>query len=105
MEQVLRWTQQFAKRTSLTKSQAKLAKRVFLSFMKTRLLLSVTLLIAATGFTYWRWSRPAPLGETDLLLVGDLANRTGDPNFDGSLREALRVSLSQSPFLNLTSDE
>jgi len=34
-----------------------------------------------------------------------LANRTGDANFDDALREALRVSLQQSPFLNLVSDE
>ena len=73
--------------------------------MKIRLLLSITLLLVAAGLAYWRWTLPAPLGETDLLLVGDIANKTGDANFDGALREALRVSLQQSPFLNLVSDE
>lgn len=49
--------------------------------------------------------RPAPLGEADFLLVGEVTNHTGNADFDDSLREALRVSLLQSPYLNLVSDE
>jgi len=54
---------------------------------------------------YWWWQRPTGLRETDLLLLGDIANESGEKNFDGSLREALRVALLQSPHLNLVSDE
>jgi len=54
---------------------------------------------------YWWWQRPTRLGETDLLLLGEIANESGEKNFDGSLREALRVALMQSPHLNLVSDE
>ena len=38
-------------------------------------------------------------------MLGDIANESGEKNFDGSLREALRVALLQSPHLNLVSDE
>ena len=53
----------------------------------------------------WYWQRPTKLGETDLLLVGEIGNKSGEANFDGALREALRISLLQSPHLNLVSDE
>jgi tetratricopeptide (TPR) repeat protein len=45
------------------------------------------------------------LTETDLILLGDFANATGDPVFDGSLRDALSISLAQSPLLSLISAE
>jgi eukaryotic-like serine/threonine-protein kinase len=38
-------------------------------------------------------------------VLADFANTTGDPVFDESLKSALAVSLQQSPFLNLLSDE
>ena len=53
----------------------------------------------------WYWQRPTKLGETDLLLVGEIGNKSGETNFDGALREALRIGLLQSPYLNLVSDE
>ncbi len=37
--------------------------------------------------------------------MGDFANSTGDPVFDDALKQALGVSLRQSPFLNVLSDE
>jgi len=36
--------------------------------------------------------------------VRDLANTTGDPVLDGTLRQALAVKLEESPFLNVLSD-
>src|SRR5260370_13231793 len=38
-------------------------------------------------------------------MIGDFTNATGDPVFDGALREALAVDLAQSPSLNLVSVE
>jgi eukaryotic-like serine/threonine-protein kinase len=35
------------------------------------------------------------------VLVGEFGNSTGDPSFDGTLREALLVQLQQTPFLTL----
>ena len=73
--------------------------------MKTRILLAATIVAGALCAGYWWWQRPTSLGEADLLLLGDIANATGENNFDGTLREALRVALLQSPYLNLVSDE
>ncbi len=73
--------------------------------MKTRILLATGLLVAASGVVFWWWTKPVPLGPTDALLLGEIVNRSGDPDLDGTLREALRVALQQSPYLNLVSDE
>jgi eukaryotic-like serine/threonine-protein kinase len=64
----------------------------------------VVIVAAAAGYFYTH--RPAPkLTEKDTLVVGDFANSTGDPVFDDALKQALGVSLGQSPFLNVLSDE
>jgi DNA-binding winged helix-turn-helix (wHTH) protein len=47
--------------------------------------------------------RPA-LTEKDTVVLADFANSTGDPVFDGSLRQGVAVQLEQSPFLSLVSD-
>ena len=41
------------------------------------------------------------LGETDVLLLADFVNTTGDPVFDGTLKQALAVKLQESPYLQL----
>jgi len=57
------------------------------------------------GGLYWR-SRQAPkLTEKDTIVVGDFANFTSDAVFDDALKQALSVSLRQSPFLNVLSDD
>ena len=37
-------------------------------------------------------------------MLADFANSTGEPVFDNTLKQALSVSLRQSPFLNILSD-
>jgi serine/threonine protein kinase/tetratricopeptide (TPR) repeat protein len=44
------------------------------------------------------------LGEKDSVIIADFANTTGDPVFDGTLRQGLSVQLEQSPYLNILSD-
>src|SRR5947207_5596981 len=58
----------------------------------------------AVGF-YWYSQRGMKLSETDSILIGEFSNAAGDSVFDGTLREALGVSLAQSPSLNLVSIE
>jgi eukaryotic-like serine/threonine-protein kinase len=61
--------------------------------------------IAAVGFYFLR-SRPNPrLTEKDTVVLSEFTNTTGDPVFDGTLRQGLTSQLEQSPFLNLLSDE
>ena len=73
--------------------------------MKPRLLAATGFLVVFVGALFWWWKKPIPLGPTDTLLLGEIANASDNQVFDGTLREALRVALQQSPNLNLVSDE
>jgi eukaryotic-like serine/threonine-protein kinase len=73
--------------------------------MKIKILMASVIVVGALCAGYWWWQRPARLGETSTMLLCEIANESGDKNFDGSLREALRIALLQSPYLNLVSDE
>ena len=60
--------------------------------------------LAVGGWLYF--SRKAhALGPTDTIVVGDFANKTGDPIFDDTVRRGLIVQLNQSPLLSLISGE
>jgi tetratricopeptide (TPR) repeat protein len=57
------------------------------------------------GYLYSLYSRrPAPLTDKETVVLADFANTTGDPVFDGTLRQGLAIQLQQSTFLSLTSD-
>jgi eukaryotic-like serine/threonine-protein kinase len=45
------------------------------------------------------------LSERDTVVLADFNNSTGDPVFDGTLREGMAVQLEQSPFLSLISEQ
>jgi serine/threonine protein kinase/tetratricopeptide (TPR) repeat protein len=45
------------------------------------------------------------LSPTDTIVIADFTNKTGDPVFDDTLKQAVSVSLAQSPFLNIISDQ
>jgi eukaryotic-like serine/threonine-protein kinase len=52
------------------------------------------------------YSRKArALTAKDTIVLADFTNTTGDPVFDGTLRQGLSVQLEQSPFLSIISDE
>ena len=53
---------------------------------------------------YLRSKASATLTEKDSVLLADFVNTTGDPVFDGTLKQALAVQLEQSPYLNLVPD-
>jgi tetratricopeptide (TPR) repeat protein/tRNA A-37 threonylcarbamoyl transferase component Bud32 len=61
---------------------------------------------AGAGLALWIWAaqRPAALTNRDSVLIGAIANSTGDPVFDETLETALKVQLAQSPFLDLVPD-
>ena len=66
---------------------------------------SVVVAIALiAGGLYYRSHRTKPLTDKDAIVLADFDNKTGDPVFDDALKTALNVSLSQSPFLNVLSD-
>jgi serine/threonine protein kinase/predicted Zn-dependent protease len=56
------------------------------------------------GLSHRRSSQASKLTEKDAVVLADFANSTGDPVFNNTLKQALSVSLRQSPFLNILSD-
>jgi serine/threonine protein kinase/tetratricopeptide (TPR) repeat protein len=72
-----------------------------------RILVPVALLVAALAGAGYFYSahHAAKLTEKDTIVIGDFANSTGDPIFNDTLKQALGVSLRQSPFLNVLSDD
>jgi tetratricopeptide (TPR) repeat protein/predicted Ser/Thr protein kinase len=76
-----------------TKSTA--IRRTMLSFA------AILIVVLAVGGWLF-FSRKAPaLTDKDTIVLADFANSTGDPVFDGTLRQGLTVQLEQSPFLSL----
>ena len=61
------------------------------------------LLIGAGVFFYFRHAQA--LTDKDTVLLADFVNTTGEPVFDGTLKQALAVQLGQSPFLNIYPEE
>jgi eukaryotic-like serine/threonine-protein kinase len=52
------------------------------------------------------YSRKAhALTEKDTIVLADFTNMTGDPIFDGTLRQGLTVQLEQSPFLSIVPEQ
>ncbi len=45
------------------------------------------------------------LSPKDTVVLADFSNSTGDPVFEGTLRQGMAVQLEQSPFLSLIPDE
>ncbi len=58
-------------------------------------------IIVAGIFAGLRLKHTPSLTEKDSILLADFVNTTGDPVFDGTLKKALAVDLSQSPYLNV----
>ena len=81
------------------RAESKLQKR-------TVVITAVLAALAVTlGLLWYFKSRSAdPLTQEDTIVVADFTNTTGDPVFDGTLKQALALQLEQSPFLSIFSD-
>ncbi len=55
--------------------------------------------------TYLYFHRAPRLTDRDTIVLADFINTTGDPVFDGTLRQGLAIQLEQSPFLKIMDDE
>jgi serine/threonine protein kinase/Flp pilus assembly protein TadD len=64
----------------------------------------VAVILPVAGGFYYRSHQRERLTEKDTTVLADFTNTTGDPVFDDALKTALAVSLRQSPFLNVLSD-
>jgi len=65
---------------------------------------AIALAISIAAIAYYR-SRPRVLTAKDTVVLGDFENTAGDPVLGDALKEGLAADLSQSPFLNLLSDD
>jgi eukaryotic-like serine/threonine-protein kinase len=62
--------------------------------------------LAVSGWLFLhRQAPPRALTEKDTIVLADFTNTTGDPVFDGTLRQGLAVQLEQSPFLRILPDQ
>jgi DNA-binding winged helix-turn-helix (wHTH) protein/tetratricopeptide (TPR) repeat protein len=68
-------------------------------------LAAVLLIGISVGAFRLLFRRSPSLTGKDTVLLADFVNLTGDPVFDGTLRQGLAVQLEQSPFLSLISDQ
>jgi eukaryotic-like serine/threonine-protein kinase len=68
---------------------------------------SVTLVVVAAlaAGAYFHFRKAPMMTSKDSIVIADFANTTGDPVFDGTLRQGLSAQLSQTPFLNIISDD
>jgi serine/threonine protein kinase/tetratricopeptide (TPR) repeat protein len=65
---------------------------------------AVGIMLLTLGVFFYLHRRPK-LTDKDTIVLSEFDNTTGDPVFDGTLRQGLSVELEQSPFLSLVSDE
>jgi tetratricopeptide (TPR) repeat protein/predicted Ser/Thr protein kinase len=57
--------------------------------------------VALSGGGYLYFHRPGKVTSKDSIVVADFTNTTGDPVFDGALRQGLSIQLEQTPFFTL----
>jgi tetratricopeptide (TPR) repeat protein len=93
------------RRTTETRQTAIAATRSRPSRRVLRMAGAVVLLAAAVFAGWWWAPRTTALTQEDEILVADIENKTSEPIFDDTLRQALTVQLRQSPYLNVMSDD
>ena len=87
----------------LAPSAAKAGKRSNRSWVFGLAAILAVAVLAAIFFLHGR--KAHALTGTDTIVLADFANSTGDPVFDDTLKQALAVSLRQSPFLKVLADQ
>ena len=66
---------------------------------------TAAVVLALFASAYFYFHRAAKLTDKDTIILADFVNTTGDPVFDGTLRQGLSIQLAQSPFLSLVSEQ
>jgi serine/threonine protein kinase len=71
-----------------------------------RTALIATAVTAALGVAGYLYSHRGPkLTDKDTIVLADFANKTGDADFDQTLRQGLAVALGESPYLGIVPDQ
>jgi eukaryotic-like serine/threonine-protein kinase len=67
---------------------------------------ALAIVMVAAAIVYFSFFRNrVRLTDKDQILLADFVNTTGDPVFDGTLKQALAVQLGQSPYLDIFSED
>jgi tetratricopeptide (TPR) repeat protein/predicted Ser/Thr protein kinase len=69
-----------------------------------RMLAAATAILGLSTAAYFYFHRAPRLTDKDTVVLADFVNNTGDPIFDGTLRQGLAIQLEQSPFLKIMDD-
>jgi serine/threonine protein kinase/tetratricopeptide (TPR) repeat protein len=88
-------------------SIAATSKPAAMKFTRWAAVTAATILViglAVGGWLFFSHNAHA-LTDKDTIVLADFDNKTGDRVFDDTLKQALRVQLEQSPFLNVVSDQ
>jgi serine/threonine protein kinase/tetratricopeptide (TPR) repeat protein len=73
---------------------------------KGAIIAALLILIGASAAIYFFYFRErVRLTDKDKILLADFVNATGDPVFEGTLKQALAVQLGQSPYLDIFSED
>src|SRR5437667_4979809 len=70
-----------------------------------RMLAVAAAILGLSAAAYFYFHRAPRLTDKDTIVLADFVNNTGDPVFDGTLRQGLAIQLEQSPFLKIMDDE
>ena len=65
---------------------------------------AAVLLMTVVAATFLVSGRPARLTDKDTIVLAEFDNKTGDTILDDALKQALRIQLEQSPFIELISE-
>ena len=67
-------------------------------------ILAICAAVGIASVMHFRSRQSRHLTDKDTIVIADFANNTEDPIFDETLKQALSVQVTQSPFLNVASD-
>jgi serine/threonine protein kinase len=70
-------------------------------------MMAAVLLVAGGigSYFYYQAHKTIKFAEKDTVVIADFVNTTGDPVFDGTLKQALAIQLEQTPYLNVLSEK
>ncbi|MGA2373444.1 MAG: protein kinase [Candidatus Korobacteraceae bacterium] len=92
--------------TSVPSGEQALAARASVARgWKLVVLAAVVVVLVGATVLFWRSRTAAKLTEKDTIVLADFDNKTGDPVFDDTLKQALAMQLEQSPFIGVLPDD
>jgi len=87
-------------------SQSRVQVQIKETIPRARIAIGLLILLGIAAVAVRLLSRPKrALTEKDRVVLAEFANSTGDPIFDGTLRQGMEVELKQSPFLSLVPEQ